>query len=311
MYYSLSYSLIITNLIESVNINHCKSHTSCNCNAWQSIKTMKIETMNTNAQRTVAVLYATKGGMGDVGKFAIALAQEQLEPACNVRAIALSVEGESSSEGTADIGIDNVDVEDPELKAKIETLLASMKTDILTIVVSNESAEEQIGDALEGVDAVITCLGNRQPSMERWCSLGTRKVISAMRGNNIRRLVSLSSMGIGDDFLKTTSITFLWSLMLSTLLRSARNDLYALETDVRESGLDFVLVRPMGLTPSEPPQGSCDRLLSREDGGTLEFMLAKSDAAAFMLKEALDPTIHSREVTIGYLPSRSTNTTTE
>ena len=133
MYYSLSYSLIITNLIESVNINHCKSHTSCNCNAWQSIKTMKIETMNTNAQRTVAVLYATKGGMGDVGKFAIALAQEQLEPACNVRAIALSVEGESSSEGTADIGIDNVDVEDPELKAKIETLLASVKTDILTI----------------------------------------------------------------------------------------------------------------------------------------------------------------------------------
>jgi len=118
-------------------------------------------------------------------------------------------------------------------------------------------------------------------------------------------------MGIGDDFLKTTPLTCVWRFMLSTLLRSARKDLYALETDVRESGLDFVLVRPMGLTPSELPQGFCDRLLSREDGGTLEFMLSKSDAAAFMLKEALYPTIHSKAVTIGYLPSRSTSSPTE
>lgn len=302
--------------------------------------------------KTVAVFYATKGGMGDVGKFAIALAREQQQlvdtsiPTCNVRAIALSFDegnDDNSHNNAIDTTtIDTVDVEDSELKVNTETVLSSMRNagDILTIHVSNsnnnESAEAQIGDALEGVDAVITCLGNRQPSMERWCSLGTRTVINAMKVNNNnnnnnnnvnnnvktsrpKRLVSLSSMGIGtDDFLTTTPLTCLWAVLLRTLLRSARKDLMDLETTVRESGLDYAIVRPVGLTPSEPPQGSCDHLLSRATSTTssgknkqptLKFMLAKSDAAAFMLKEALTPTIHEREVTIGYLTSRPTATT--
>ena len=252
--------------------------------------------------KTVAILYATKGGMGDVGKFAITLAGTDKPPLpCNIRPIALSIE--SSSEGT-DKGLE-VDVEDLQLKEKTEKLLNSMEGSILKIDVSKESAEEEIGDALEGVDAVISCLGNRQPKMERWCSLGTQKVIGAMKTNNINRLVSLSSMGIGEDLLRTTPLTLLWAFLLRTLLRSARADLYELEREVRESNMDYVLVRPVGLTPSEPPQGSCDQLLSKSDE-KLEFMLSKSDAADFMLREALAPTIHGRAVTIGYSTSRST-----
>jgi putative NADH-flavin reductase len=258
----------------------------------------------TTTTKTVAVLYATKGGMGDVGKFAVTLAQLEPSLSCNVRPIAMSVE--DSSEGT-DKGLE-VDVEDPALKEKIENLLATMSDTIVKIDIAKDSAEKEIGDALEGVDAVISCLGNRQPSMERWCALGTRKVVSAMKTKKIKRLVSLSSMGIGkDDFMRTTPLTVFWAALLRTLLRSARKDLYALEKVVVESDLDFVLVRPVGLTPSEPPQGSCDRLLSKPNkGGTsLKFMLSKSDAAAFMLEEALTPTIHSQEVTIGYSTSRS------
>ena len=257
------------------------------------------------ATKTVAVLYATKGGMGDVGKFAMTLARLEASLSCNVRPIALSIE--DSSEGT-DKGLE-VDVEDPTLKTNTENLLATMYEDIVKIDVAKDSAEKEIGDALEGVDAVISCLGNRQPSMERWCALGTRKVVSAMKAKNIQRLVSLSSMGIGKDYMNTTFITVLWSVMLKTIIRSARKDLDALETAVRESGLDFVLVRPVGLTPQQMPQGSCDRLLAKPPKGSktnLRFALAKSDAAAFMLGEALAPTLHSRDVTIGYYTSRST-----
>lgn len=255
--------------------------------------------MKTTSAKTVAVLYATKGGMGDVGKFAMTLARLEPSLSCNIRPIALSVE--DSSEGT-DKGLE-VDVEDPTLKTSTEDLLATMSQDIVKIDVVKDSAEKEIGDALEGVDAVITCLGNRQPSMERWCALGTRKVVSAMKTKNIQRLVSLSSMGIGKDYMNTTFITILWAGMLKTILRSARKDLHAMETAVRESGLDFVLVRPVGLTPQQMPQGSCDRLMSKPSKRSktdLKFMLAKSDAAAFMLGEALAPTIHSRDVTIGY-----------
>mmetsp|Transcript_16295 Transcript_16295/g.19313 ORF Transcript_16295/g.19313 Transcript_16295/m.19313 type:complete len:260 (+) Transcript_16295:511-1290(+) len=238
--------------------------------------------------------------MGDVGKFVMTLARLEPSLSCNIIPIALSVE--NSSEGT-DKGLE-VDVEDPTLKTNTEDVLVTMSDTINKIDVANDSAEKEIGDAIEGADAVISCLGNRQPSMERWCALGTRKVVSGMHTKNIRRLVCLSSMGIGKDFMKTTPLTVLWAVMLKTCLRSARKDLYGLEKVVRESdNLDFVLVRPVGLTPQQPPQGSCDHLVSKPAKGTnsgLQFMLAKSDAAAFMLGEALAPTIHSREVTIGY-----------
>jgi putative NADH-flavin reductase len=246
--------------------------------------------------KTVTVFYATKGGMGDVGKFVIALAQER-EPKLNVRAIALSIE---ESEGNG-LGSD-VDVTDSEIREKVEKILNTTETQ--KIDVADESAEMKFREALEDVDAVITCLGNREPSMERWCSLGTRKVINAMKANNVKRLVCLSSFGIGKDYLKTSPVTAIWSFLLSTVLRSVRKDLKDLEKAVCESGLDFALVRPVGLSPTEKPQGYCDHLLSRDDGN-LKFALAKSDAASFMLDEALHPTIHGRDVTIGYSMSRS------
>lgn len=252
--------------------------------------------------KTVAILYATKGGMGDVGKFALALSRLEPSLSCNVRPVALSIEG--SSEGT-DKGLE-VDVEDIKEKEKIEKLLGTMENDIIKIDVSKDSAEAEIGDALDGSDAVISCLGNRQPKMERWCSIGTSKAIGAMKAKNVKRLVSLSSMGIGKDFLKTTPLTLLWAFLLKTFLRSARKDLCAMEQVVRESDTDYVLVRPVGLSPPQQTLGICDKLLSKEDG-TLKFMLSKSDAAAFMLGEALNPTIHDKEVTIGYSSSRSTD----
>jgi len=265
---------------------------------FQDLTAMTSTTTTTTTTKTVAVLYATKGGMGDVGKFVMTLAR--LEPSCTIRPIALSVE--NSREGT-DKGL-HVDVTDPALKTTTEDVLATMVDSIRKIDVASDSAEKEIGDAIAGVDAVISCLGNREPSRERWCALGTRKVVNAMTAQNIQRLVCLSSMGIGTDFLKTTPLTVLWAVLLRTLLRSARKDLYGLETVVRESGLDFVLVRPVGLTPQQPPQGSCDRLVSKPAKGTknpgLKFTLAKSDAAAFLLGAALAPTLHNREVTIGY-----------
>lgn len=250
--------------------------------------------------KTVAIIYATKGGMGDVGKFAVTLSKLEQSLACNIRPVALSIE--SSSEGT-DKGFE-VDIVDLELKQKTEKLLGSLEDSILKIDVAKDSAEKEIADAIEGADAVISCIGNRQ-FMERWCWLGTKKVVGAMKAKKIQRLVSLSSFGIGNDFIKTSAITVVWRTMLRTVLRSARKDIIRMEKEVRESGLDYTIVRPVGLSPEEPSQGSCDQLLSKEDGN-LDISISKSDAAVFMLKEALEPSIHGKEVTIGYLTTRKT-----
>eukprot|EP00537_Pseudo-nitzschia_pungens_P010745 CAMPEP_0172384454 /NCGR_PEP_ID=MMETSP1061-20121228/2212_1 /TAXON_ID=37318 /ORGANISM="Pseudo-nitzschia pungens, Strain cf. pungens" /LENGTH=302 /DNA_ID=CAMNT_0013113079 /DNA_START=381 /DNA_END=1289 /DNA_ORIENTATION=+ len=293
--------------------------------------------MKTPAPKTVAVLYATTGGMGDVGKFAVALSKQQrdlgLGEPFEVRAIAVSVGGDAtrtrtrtgtgtgigSNGGEPDLGI-SLDVQDADVRSKTENLLNDMRDEIVAVDVAAESAEAEIGELLEGVDAVVSCLGDRQVELgTRWCALGTRKVIGAMTAKKVPRLVCLSSFGIGKDCMKPSFIKVMWGIMLRTSMRAVRRDLTAMETAVVEgstssstsssssssSDLDYLLVRPVGLTPSEPERGFCDRVLSKHDhGGRLHIFMSKVDAARFLLEEALAPTLHRRGVTIGYAEAK-------
>jgi len=298
----------------------------------QSIDNIHYSGMKTPSPKTVAVLYATTGGMGDVGKFAVALSKQQrdlgLGEPFEVRAIAVSVGGDATRTGTAtgigsnvepDLGI-SLDVQDADVGSKTENILNDMRDEIVAVDVAAESAETEIGELLEGVDAVVSCLGDRQVELgTRWCALGTRKVIGAMTTKKVPRLVCLSSFGIGKDCMKSSFIKVAWGLMLRTSMRAVRRDLTAMETAVVEgstssgssstssssSDLDYLLVRPVGLTPSEPERGFCDRVLSKHDhGGRLHIFMSKVDAARFLLEEALAPTLHRRGVTIGYAEAK-------
>eukprot|EP00536_Pseudo-nitzschia_multiseries_P008290 jgi/Psemu1/241041/estExt_Genewise1.C_2090042 len=258
------------------------------------------KTKTKTSPKTVAVLYATKGGMGDVGKFIVALSLAQDNDDGG------TCTSTSTTEITnTDLGL-SLDVEDPDLRTSTEQILENARDEITKIDAGDDSAEERIGELLEGVDAVISCLGSRQSELGRWCALGTKKVIGAMATKKIRRLVCLSSFGIGRDFMKPSFIKITWGIMLRTSLRGVYRDLNAMEKAVRESDLDYLLVRPVGLTPSEPQRGSCDTIVSKNDhGGHLEIFMAKPDAARFLLGEALGPTLHRGAVTIGYAGPRS------
>ena len=55
---------------------------------------------------------------------------------------------------------------------------------------------------------------------------------------------------------------------------------------VRESDLDFLLVRPMGVDPAEPQRGSY-ALLTEKGQGKLEMTVAKEDVALFLGTKSL------------------------
>eukprot|EP00168_Porphyra_purpurea_P009716 TRINITY_DN2386_c1_g1_i1.p4 TRINITY_DN2386_c1_g1~~TRINITY_DN2386_c1_g1_i1.p4 ORF type:complete len:143 (+),score=49.08 TRINITY_DN2386_c1_g1_i1:545-973(+) len=119
----------------------------------------------------------------------------------------------------------------------------------------------------------------------------------------VGRVVALSSMGIGDDFLPPWSpIKLLWGAMLATVYRGVRADLTAAEAvwAAADGGLDYLLVRPMGLAPEEPPRGGGPSTSSPRGGGGLAMCVAKADVGAAMLAEALEPTLHRTAVTVGY-----------
>eukprot|EP00286_Rhodomonas_abbreviata_P021343 CAMPEP_0181314952 /NCGR_PEP_ID=MMETSP1101-20121128/15102_1 /TAXON_ID=46948 /ORGANISM="Rhodomonas abbreviata, Strain Caron Lab Isolate" /LENGTH=259 /DNA_ID=CAMNT_0023422099 /DNA_START=21 /DNA_END=800 /DNA_ORIENTATION=- len=255
------------------------------------------------AARTVAILYGTKGGMGDVGKFAVMQALKT--PGLTVRPVALSMEAEEGEDNGVLVDFDKcpktkhrcpADVDDADARAKLKASFDGIE--IQKMDIAADSTQSKLEKTFEGVDAIVMCTGNRQPGMARWCTLAAEKVIAASNAKGVKRVVVLSSMGIGDDYLPISFIKCLWWCMLQTMVRSAKNDLIAMESAIMASDCDFLIVRPMGIDPSEKATGKWKLVQNRGEGG-LPITVSKEDVAAFMLSEALTPSIHKKAVTIG------------
>lgn len=244
--------------------------------------------------KKLAVVYATKGGMGDVGKFAAALAAT--DTSVEARIVSLS---RDSVEGS-DNGLTDVDVTDASLRDKLAADLHDVP--ITHADVDDAAATAQaLEAAFDGADAVVACVGSRQPTFGRWVARGSELVTAAMAKRGVRRLVILSSMGIGDDFMPNRGIRMLWGVMLATMFRGTRNDLINMETVVTGCDVDYLLVRPVGLTPAEPPKDVW-KVLTEKGDHEVDINVAKKDVARFMVKEALNPTLVRTAVTLASPP---------
>jgi len=87
-----------------------------------------------------------------------------------------------------------------------------------------------------------------------------------------------------------------------TLFRKARKDLEAMEKIYVESSLDYLFVRPVGISEECVPVGE----YFIQDPGNKEVVvggdMAKMDVARFMVDQALNPTFHRTSKTIGAEP---------
>lgn len=256
------------------------------------------------AQRTIVVFFAGKGGIGDAGKFATMHALKQ-DGGVNVRPVALYSPSEGKPDGfTADVNV-------AESQARLAEAFNGLS--VPTIDVESSTSLDQICDAISGADAVVACVGSRQPSTGlfspsdwkpgRWSALGARQVISAMKKKEVQRLVILSSFGFGDDPLKSAGLGLgmFWRLLLKSTsgFRAVTRDVKAMEVEVRNSELDYLMLRPVGLDPDAIPRHKWD-LISKSGDGSLGGSVAKEDVGACMVQEALHPTQHAVAMTIGY-----------
>jgi putative NADH-flavin reductase len=114
--------------------------------------------------------------------------------------------------------------------------------------------------AVEGSDAVLSGLGPRSKSDTGVVSTGTTAIVDAMQATDTRRLVVVSAAPIGtvasashphpprhdpgDGFF----MRHLFAPLTKLALRSQYRDLAAMEANVRDSGLDWTIVRPPRLT---------------------------------------------------------------
>lgn len=135
-----------------------------------------------------------------------------------------------------------------------------VRSERLRTVVGDAMNPDDVRRAIEGHDAVVVALGvndnplkvrllHRSKTPTNVCSEGTRNVINAMKQLGLRRLVVLSAYGIGETYDK---LSLPFKLAYRLLLKEQMEDKELQERMVRESGLDWVIVQPVGLTNQKP-----------------------------------------------------------
>jgi putative NADH-flavin reductase len=147
----------------------------------------------------------------------------------------------------------------------------------LAVVAGNVLDSPAVAQTVAGTDAVFVSLGNTANNPDMVVSQGTARVIAAMGDARVRRLIVITSLGVGDS---RDQIPLFFKAIIATALRKAFQDKEAQEELVRASDLDWTIIRPGGLTDG-PATGSYRAGLDRTIGG----QVARADVAAFALAQ--------------------------
>src|SRR5437879_753576 len=159
----------------------------------------------------------------------------------------------------------------------------TIRNERLNVLKGNATNENQLFDAIQNHDAVVSTLGPRQPlkpsSLLRDSALATTR---AMNRSGVKRLLVLSA---------AAHFSGIPNRIISLILRNHMRDSLKMEEIVQGSGLDWTIARPPRLT-----QGNYITYRSREGAAPkMGFSLARKAVAAFML-DAIEQKKHFHKI---------------
>ena len=140
-------------------------------------------------------------------------------------------------------------------------------------------------------DAAIVVLGSTGLRDRSTLSVGTKHVVDALSQVNGARLIVLSAAGVGESW---SQVPMLSKVVFKTMLRNIYADHIAQEALVRDSALDWIIVRAAVLNDS-PGRGSCD---SGDDIRATK--ISRDDVAKFMVEQLSDDAHLQQAVTISW-----------
>ena len=115
------------------------------------------------------------------------------------------------------------------------------------------------GDALD-LKSIQTAIGSNQAAISvlgvrlgqapgKVRSEGTRNIVTALSSTNVRRFVTVSTVGVGDSF---NRLSFFARILLPKFIGAARlNEAGRQEEIIRQSSLDWTILRPTRLVDSD------------------------------------------------------------
>jgi putative NADH-flavin reductase len=152
--------------------------------------------------------------------------------------------------------------------------------------------------AVAGADAVLSCLGPRSNADTGIAAQGTRAIVGAMQATGVRRIVVVSAAPVGtvaspgrptppkhdpgDGFFMRN----LFSPLTKVALRKNYADLAVMEDILRDSGLDWTVIRPPRLT-NRPLTGRYRTAYGRNL--RRGFLISRANVAHLMLRSLEQP----------------------
>ena len=153
------------------------------------------------------------------------------------------------------------------------------KNEKLTILTGDAFDAESVSQAVQGQDVVVCTLGAGSDLKKTTIrTTGTKNIISGMESHGVQRLIVVTAMGTGESW---DDLSLLNKFFYAALLKNSRTDHEAQEAAVKQSGLDWTIIRPSGLN-DKPRTGTYD-VGERIPAKTSQ--IARADVADLILKE--------------------------
>ena len=167
----------------------------------------------------------------------------------------------------------------------------SIKHDQLNIFTGDVFDLASVAEAIQGQDAIVCALGSSDLKKTTVRAEGTANIIQAMKEQGVQRLLVVTAMGTGESW---NTLSMVNKLFYATLLKSSREDHEAQESAVKQSELDWTIIRPSGLT-DEPRTGKYE---VGENIFAKTSRIARADVADLIVKELEQNVLIHKAVTI-------------
>ena len=151
----------------------------------------------------------------------------------------------------------------------------------LKLIQGNAFNQEEVSGAIIGHDAVVSCIGSNQGMKESTeIQEMTKNIVDGMKAHSVERIIYTASAGIHKE------IPGLSGKLVMFMLKNPLKDHRAAVDYIQANGLNYTIVRPMGLT-DQPFTGKY-----RESATSVpekSRTIPRADVAHFILKALTDP----------------------
>jgi putative NADH-flavin reductase len=155
----------------------------------------------------------------------------------------------------------------------------------LTVIEGKLTNEQLIESVVTGANAVISALGPRGSSKNKPITQGMQNITTAMKKQNVRRLVITSTLSAKDPNDPLNFRTKAMVNLVKVTMSDAYEDIVSTAETVRNSDLDWTIVR-LTMLNNNPKSGKVK--VGYVGKGEVGTWISRADLAEFLLRQVQD-----------------------